>query len=458
MSETSTQSPSLTVRDLLDVDRLGGRRAALILVGFLCVLLDGIDIGVWGFVYPHVIADWGVSVQQVTVVATAGYVTLAMGALVAGPLADRFGRKPTLLISVALFAVSLLVAGAASSFETIGICRAIACAGLGAVMPTAITLVSEYLPKKRRALLITVVFCGFPLGQAVVGYMAAFIVPTLGWPSLLIVGGVAGLILIPLIALFLPESLTMLIRNPRHQQRAERVLVKIARSLRQEVPAIAAVEPISPEASAGTGGIRTVLSRKLLLTSTVVWFAYLVNCTVTYVLIGYLPLIMAQMGTGAAGSGQVIGMAGWGGLIGSIVIGYTMSRFGHYRVLIIGLALTAVSIAIVAFGQWPLPALLALGLVWGILNGGSNGGMNAFASEVFPPHARATGVSWMHSAGKLGAILSGLFGGLMIAGGWGIGAIFISFAIPLLIAAAGFGLLAAKRPVEAPSMNEGQES
>ena len=458
MSETSTQT-HLTVRDLLDTDRLGARRLMLILVGFLCVLLDGIDIGVWGFVYPHVIADWGVSVQQVTVAATAGYVTLALGALVAGPVADRFGRKPTLLISVALFAISLLVAGAASSFEVIAICRAIACAGLGAVMPTAITLVSEYLPQKRRTLLITVVFCGFPLGQAVVGYMAAFIVPNLGWPSLLIVGGIAGLALLPLIALFLPESLTLLTRRLHHQTRAERIVTSLARSLREERPVTTTGETSTNNTTAAAeGGIRTVLSRKLILTSVVVWFAYLVNCTVTYVLIGYLPLIMAQMGTGAAGSGQVIGMAGWGGLIGSLIIGYTMSRFNHYKVLIIGLALTAVSIAIVAFGQWELSALLVLGLVWGLLNGGSNGGMNAFASEVFPPHARATGVSWMHSAGKLGAILSGLFGGLMIGAGWGIGAIFIAFAIPLLIAAAGFGILAANRSTDAPRITKGLQS
>lgn len=457
MSETSIQAP-LTVRDLLDSTRLGGRRVALILVGFLCVLLDGIDIGVWGFVYPHVVADWGVTVQQVTVVATSGYITLAVGALVAGPLADRFGRKPTLLVSVALFAVSLLVAGVATSFETIGLCRAIACAGLGAVMPTAITLVSEYLPTKRKALLVTIVFCGFPLGQALVGYMAAFIVPTLGWPSLLIVGGVAGLVLLPLIALFIPESLTMLMNDPQRRPRAERIVGRLARSLQEERPISANVEPGSTGTPMLEGGIRTVLSRRLLLTSVVVWFAYLVNCTVTYVLIGYLPLIMAQMGTGAAGSGQVIGMAGWGGLIGSLIIGYTMSRFNQYKVLIIGLAMTAASIAIVAFGQWPLSALLALGLVWGLLNGGSNGGMNAFASDAFPPHARATGVSWMHSAGKLGAILSGLFGGLMIAAGWGIGAIFVAFAVPLLIAAGGFAVLAIKQRNGATRLNGGLES
>ena len=441
-SRTDTTAPLLTIRKLIDSSPLGRRRMSIIVVGFLCVLLDGIDIGAWGFVYPRLIADWGATVGQVTVVATVGYVTLALGALIAGPLADRFGRKPTLLASIALFGGGLLVAGFATNIETIGICRAVACAGLGAVMPAVITLVSEYLPLKRRSFLVTIVFCGFPLGQSVVGYMAAFIVPNFGWSSLLIVGGVAGLALIPLTAAVLPESLALLLRRPNQQHRVERIVDTIARSVGEARPVtITAVDLIPASPSRREGGVGLVLSRQLLPTSLIVWFAYLVNCTVTYMLIGYLPLIMAQMGMDASGSGQIVGMAGWGGVMGSLLIGYAMSRFGNYRTLIIALTLTAVSISAVAFGDWQLSGLLVLGLVWGILNAGSNGGMNAFASEVFPPTARATGVSWMHSAGKLGAILSGLLGGVMIAAGWGIGAIFISMAIPLLIAVAGFAWL-----------------
>lgn len=441
-SRTDASADVLTIRQLLDSSPLGRRRLSIIFVGFLCVLLDGIDIGAWGFVYPRLVADWGATVGQVTVVATAGYVTLALGALIAGPLADRFGRKPTLLASIALFGGGLLAAGFATNIETVGICRAVACAGLGAVMPAVITLVSEYLPLKRRSLLVTIVFCGFPLGQSVVGYLAAYVVPNFGWSSLLIIGGIAGLALIPLTAVVLPESLALLLRNPRNQHRVETIVNTIARSAGEKRTIITTAADLAPHTtSRRKGGVGLVLSRQLLPTSLLVWFAYLVNCTITYMLIGYLPLIMAQMGMDASGSGQIVGMAGWGGVIGSLLIGYAMSKFGNYRTLIVALTLTAISISAVAFGEWELSGLLILGLVWGILNAGSNGGMNAFAAEVFPPTARATGVSWMHSAGKFGAILSGLLGGVMIAAGWGIGAIFISMAIPLLLVVVGFAVL-----------------
>lgn len=445
LGATAAGSVTLTARELIDTSPLGPRRRAMILVGFLCVLLDGIDIGAWGFVYPRVIAEWGVSVGQITAVATTGYITLALGALAAGPLADRYGRRPILLASMAMFGGPMIVAGLAPNIETVGVCRAIACAGLGAVMPTVITSVSEYLPLKSRALLLTLVFCGFPLGQSIVGYMAAFIVPTYGWSWLLIVGGIAALALIPVIAAVLPESLNLLLRRPQNAHRAEQIVSRLAKSVGETRPVVTKSTDTPTDSYHHARGVRMVLSRELIMTSLTVWFAYLVNCTVTYVLIGYLPLIMAQGGTDASGSGQVVGMAGWGGVIGSLLIGYTMGRFGNYRTLIIGLTLTAISVSAVAFGNWQLSGLLVLGLVWGILNAGSNAGMNAFSAQVFPPNARATGVSWMHSAGKLGAILSGLLGGLMIAAGWGIGAIFISFAIPLLLAAVGFGWLAYKK-------------
>lgn len=442
---TATSITTLTARELIDSSPLGRRRIGFILVAFLCVLVDGIDIGAWGFVYPQLVAEWGVTVEQVTAIATIGYVTLALGAFVAGPLADRFGRQSVLLVSLAMFGGSMLVAGFATSIQTLGVCRAIACVGLGAVMPTVITLISEYMPLKNRAVFVTIVFTGFTLGQVVVGYMAAFLVPTFGWSVLLLVCGVLGVVMIPLAALIMPESLNLLLRSPAHTERAKKIVSGLAKSVGETRPVVTAPINISPEPS-GTpdGGVRMVLSRKIISTSLIVWFAYLANCTVTYVLIGYLPLIMAGQGMDASGSGQVVAMFGWGGVIGSLAIGYAMSRFGNYRVMIIGLALTAISISAVAFGDWQLTGLLALGLAWGMLNGGSNGGMNAFAAEVFPANARATGLSWMHSAGKLGAILSGLLGGLMIAAGWGIGAIFISFSIPVLVAAVGFGWLAIK--------------
>lgn len=445
-----TNSPSqvravttLTAREFLASTPLGSYRMRILFVGFLCVLVDGIDIGVWGFVYPPIIKEWGVSVEQITAVATMGYIALALGAFIAGPLADRFGRKPTLLVSTGMFAVSLLAAGLATNIEMIGLCRVVACAGLGAVMPTALTLVSEYLPAKGRAFLITIMFCGFPLSQTAVGYLAAIIVPGFGWNVLLIIGGIAGAILLALILLFIPESLALLGRTGSGRTKAARILKDLASSVGHTPPTVdTPVELKTVNAANHQSAVRAVLSKGQLFTSCVVWFSYLANCTVTYVIFGYLPLIMAQTGVGAAGSGQILAMNGWGGVIGTLLIGYIMTKTGNFRTIAVSLILTGASISVVAFGNWELTSLIVLGFVWGVLNAGSNGGMNAAATEAFPAKGRATGISWMHAAGKFGAILSGLLGGIMIGAGWGIGAIMISFAFPLLISGTGYTVMA----------------
>lgn len=433
----------ISATDVLHSSRLGAVRVGFMVVAFLCVLLDGIDIGVWGFVYPHLVADWSAPVSAITTIATVGYVALAVGALVAGPIADRVGRKPTLVVGILLFAVPLIVAAFSRDLVTMGVCRAIACAGLGAVMPLAIALVSEYLPAKRKALLVTIVFAGFPLGQSVVGYLAAWIVPTAGWERLLLVGGVAGLVLALLVLFVLPESIALMVRTDRGAVRAQAVMTRIARSVGDERQVVVLAPESGAQSRPTQNGVRTVLTPPTLWTSIVVWFAYLANCTVTYVIVGYLPLILAQMNMDATNSGPIVGMAGWGGVVGSLAIGYAMSRFGRYKAIIIGLTLTAISVSAVAIGDWNLTGLLVLGFLWGLFNGGSNGGMNAFAAEAFPAVARGTGLAWMHSAGKMGAILSGLLGGLMISAGWGLGAIFVAFAAPVMIAAIGFLALAA---------------
>jgi AAHS family 4-hydroxybenzoate transporter-like MFS transporter len=445
----STPRQAITVTQLIAGSPLGARRTAYIVIGFFCVLLDGVDIGAWGFVYPHLVRDWGASPGQITTMVTAGYITLALGALVVGPCADRWGRKPTLLVSIVLFGGSMVAAAFTTDIVTIGVLRSVACFGLGAVFPSAIALVSEFLPRRRKALLVTIVFAGFPLGQSVVGYLAAFIVPSFGWQVLMLVGGILGLVLVPVVWLFLPESIALILRRRSDDPRAARTVDAIARSTGVSEP-VDLVLDRDPDDEANRGGVRTVLSRKVLLTSVVVWYGYLANCTVTYVLIGYLPLIMANMAMDASASGQVIGLAGWGGAIGSLVVGYAMSRVGQYRALVAGLVLTAVAVGVVAVGTWTLGGLLVLGFFWGLLNGGSNAGMNAFAASAFPTRGRGTGVAWMHSAGKIGAIAAGLFGGLMIGAGWGIGAIFVSFAIPVLMAAAGFALLGLRQRTASP--------
>ena len=162
---------------------------------FFIVLLDGFDTAAIGYIAPSLIKEWGVSKPALAPVLSAALFGLAAGALSAGPLADRLGRKRVLAGSVALFAAACLGSAFAGDLTELAILRFITGMGLGAAMPNAVTLTSEYCPEKRRALITNLMFCGFPLGAALGGFLAAWMIPAFGWRSVLLAGGVAPLVL-----------------------------------------------------------------------------------------------------------------------------------------------------------------------------------------------------------------------------------------------------------------------
>ncbi len=171
---------------------------------FLVVVADGMDVAIMGFVTPSVLQEWDISRPAFGIVISAAPFGLVIGALVAGPSSDRFGRKVVLITSILLFGVLTLLTAYESSPTEMALLRLLAGLGMGAAMPNATTLMSEYAPQRRRSLMITVMFTGFNLGSAAVGFAAGYLIPLHGWRSVLVLGGVVPLLLVPLLIVFLP--------------------------------------------------------------------------------------------------------------------------------------------------------------------------------------------------------------------------------------------------------------
>ena len=173
---------------------------------FIVVLLDGFDTAAIGFIAPSLIKEWGVTRPELAPVLTAALFGLAAGAIIARPLADRLGRKSVLVGSVLVFGIACLAAAYSASLTQLTTLRFVTGVGLGAAMPNAVTLMSEYCPDQRRAIVTNAMFCGFPMGAAFGGFLAAWMIPQFGWRSVLVLGGVAPLVLTVVIAFALPES------------------------------------------------------------------------------------------------------------------------------------------------------------------------------------------------------------------------------------------------------------
>lgn len=211
--------PTLELQSVIDRHPVGRLQRRVLMLCFGVLVLDGIDVAVVSFIAPSLIADWGISKAQLGPVVTSGLLGLAVGSLVAGPLADRFGRRKIIIGSLVFFGVMCTATALASGVVAFSILRVLTGFGLGAAMPNATTLVSEYAPARRRSAMMAITYCGMTLGSAIAGYLTSVIVEIASWHWVLIVGGVLPVVYAVVVAVALPESPKYLARVP--QRRAE---------------------------------------------------------------------------------------------------------------------------------------------------------------------------------------------------------------------------------------------
>src|SRR5262245_42787694 len=218
----------IDVQAFIDTHALSGLQRRLLFLCFLVVAIDGFDTALIGFIAPAVRVEWGVAVSSLGPLFAAGLFGLMLGAFAVGPLADRHGRKTMLAASMLVFGLASLAASFSGHLWTLIALRFLTGVGLGGAMPTSITLGAEYCPAPRRASLVTLMFCGFTIGSALAGLIAAQVLERYGWRPLLAGGGVAPLLLAPVLWWTLPESVRYLVMKGGKAPQIAAVLSRIA--------------------------------------------------------------------------------------------------------------------------------------------------------------------------------------------------------------------------------------
>jgi AAHS family 4-hydroxybenzoate transporter-like MFS transporter len=219
--------PPLDVQTIID-ERFSPCQRLLLALCFLVVAVDGFDTAAVGYIAPALVQEWGVPRAALGPVLSAALFGLALGALSAGPLADRYGRKSVLLASVLFFGAGSLASAFAATLEQLTLLRLLTGLGLGAAMPNAVTLMSEFAPARYRAVLVNAMFCGFPLGASAGWVLASWLIPHYGWRSVLLLGGLAPLALAVPLWRYLPESVRHMAAHGAPPARIRRVLERIA--------------------------------------------------------------------------------------------------------------------------------------------------------------------------------------------------------------------------------------
>nr|WP_282600793.1 aromatic acid/H+ symport family MFS transporter [Pantoea ananatis] len=413
---------------------MSGGQIRLIVLCFIVVALDGMDIAIMGFIAPSLKASWNVTNHQLGVVISAALIGLALGAMIAGPLADRFGRRLMIIFSVLFFGLWTLVTAFSHSIEQMILFRFLTGLGLGAAMPNVSTLVAEYAPERRRSFIITVVFCGFTFGAASGGFAASWLLPRYEWHSVLLLGGILPLLVLPVLIRQLPESVRFLISRGAPAERIRTILERMIPGSTNPHSQFQSSEADATQPD--KNAIATVISPHYRTGSLMLWGGYFMGLFLVYLIGSWLPSLVSKQGMTVTQAAIITAMYQAGGTLGSLFAGWLMDRFNANLALAVIYFCGGIAIVALGFSPAQVTVMSSIAFCSGFCFNGANTGMNALSASYYPTHARATGSSWMHGVGRIGAILSAFVGAEMLSLGWSFNLIFLLLAIPAVLTAA----------------------
>src|SRR3954467_5985235 len=223
----SSGTSAIDVAEFIDRQPVGAFQIKLLATCAAVLFLDGFDTQAIGYVAPALAKERGLTKGALGPVFSAGLFGLMIGPLMFGPLADRIGRKKIIILSTLAFGIGSLATAFVQDVNYLLAIRFLTGLGLGGAMPNAVAMTSEFNPRRRRATMVMIMFCGFSVGAALGGLLAAALIPQFGWRSVFVVGGVAPLLLVPILALRLPESVRFLALTGRAHQRVAELLALV---------------------------------------------------------------------------------------------------------------------------------------------------------------------------------------------------------------------------------------
>lgn len=429
----------INVTEFIDKQPLSAFQVTIVILCFLIVAVDGFDTASIGFIAPAIRADWKLTNADLAPLFGAGLLGLMAGAFIFGPLADRFGRKRILVVSVLFFGISSLVSAEANVLWELAALRFLTGLGLGGAMPNAITLTSEFCPQRRVSFLVTTMFCGFTVGMSVGGLASAWLVEGYGWRAVLVVGGILPIILAAVVAWSLPESVRYLGAKNANAARIRAILNRIA-------PKVDLTDATFTISERGARSPLAHLFRADLLRHTLLfWLTFFMSLLVLFLLASWLPTVLRGAGLSLRTAALVTAMLQGGGTVGAIALGLLMDRLNPYYVLATGYSLACVFIgAIGSLSAEPVAAGIAV-FCAGFCLSGSQVGVNALIARFYPTDCRATGVGWANGVGRIGSVVGSVGGATMLSLGWGMPTLFMVIGLPALIAGAAMLWLGTRR-------------
>lgn len=369
---------------------------------FMLALMEGFDLQSMGVAAPMMREAFHLDPKQLGMAFSAATLGTLPGALLAGKLADMYGRKPVLLANTILFGIMSIFTAHAETFPLLLVARFLTGLGLGGALPILITMATEAVQPKWRGTAVSAMYCGVPAGGIITSLVAISLAKRFGWESIFYAGGVAPLLLVPVIVLFLPESKAYLQSKLEAEQRKYSI-----------------------------GHI--LFGEGRLAGSIQLWISFFCTLIVLYVLLNWLPTLFAGKHFSREEINYVQIGFNVGGVCGTLLLGLLLDKLNIKGVIVLIYAGMLAALFALASSS-ALGSVIAATVACGMFVIGGQGALYALAGMFYPSAIRGTGVGTAVAVGRGGSFTGPILAGLILSGSKD-GMTVISSAIPVIAVA-----------------------
>jgi benzoate transport len=389
--------------------------------------LDGFDVLSISFASPGIAKEWGIDRAVLGFVLSAELLGMALGSVFLGGLADKVGRRPTILGCLVVMALGMfmvtrstgmlgwLVTPIAALFDyqldnrlgDLAVWRVITGLGIGGMLAAINAVAAEFSSRKRRDLSVAIMSIGYPVGAALGGFITSASLTLAEWRYVFEFGATVTLVFIPLVFFFVPESVHWLARKQPNG-----ALEKINGTLKRlGHSAIAALPAVS--AAVRKRSVADIFAPGLIGITLLVTAAYFFHITTFYFIVKWVPKIVVDLGFAPSSAGNVLSWTNVGGASGGTIVGLLALRYSVKRITIAVMLVSTVMV--VLFGRTP-PDLVRLSMICaaaGFFTNGAITGMYAIFARAFPTHVRASGTGFAVGVGRGGSVLAPIIAGFL---------------------------------------------
>lgn len=391
--------------------------------------LDAMDVGLISFVMAALAVQWDLSSTQLSWIGSIGFVGMAIGASLGGLLADRIGRRQVFAATLLVYGLATGAAALSTSVAMLIVLRFVVGLGLGAELPVASTLVSEFAPRKVRGRVVVALEAFWAVGWLLAALIGYFVVPTSdnGWRWALAVGLVPAAYAL-VVRFGLPESVRYLESRGRHAE-AE----AIVRDYEQSAGVTSVPEdeqPVAEVESAPRGSVWAPNLRRRTAALWIVWFGINFSYYGAFI---WLPSLLVAQGFDLVTSFGYTLLITLAQLPGYGVAAWLIEVWGRRLTLGVFLAGSAVSAGLFGLAETP-GTIVAAGMALSFFNLGAWGALYAIGPELYPTPVRGAGTGSAAAFGRLASIIAPLLVPVLLGAG-GNGLVFGAFAVSFVVAA-----------------------